>query len=818
MKRNHWLYLSAAAVLTVTLVPFPLQTTLADSAKSDDIVLLYTNDVHCATDSGIGYDGLKLYKRELEAQYEHVFLVDAGDAIQGGPLGMLSQGSDIISIMNEVGYDACVPGNHEFDYRMDALLERSEELECGYISCNITDLSEDQIVFDPYTIVEAGDTKIAFVGVTTPETLSKSTPSCFQDEDGNYIYSFAEEDAQLYQCVQDSVDAAREEDADYVILLAHLGENDVTPEWSAQEVIAHTTGIDAVIDGHSHEETPSLKAKNADGDTMTITQTGSKLTNIGELVISSGGKLTAKLIDSVPEPDKKWNLAEDSWMEIDDCQGKFVDTEIHESLQSLNEKLSEALGEKIGETPFKLYDSDPETGKRRVRNGETNLGNLCADAYRSVLDTDVALFNGGGLRSFIEAGDITYRETMAVMPFGNMICSAEVTGQQILDMLECGAAKYPEESGSFLHVSGMTYAIDPDIESTVRLNSKGEFVEVTGERRVHSVTIGEEPLDPDKTYTLASHDYYLKNGGDGYILSGKCELLRDSVMSDSELLAVYIRDTLKGVVPECYRDPAGEGRIQFGAAPEDQPDTTETTEPTEPETEPTTETTETAEPTEPTTEPTTVPVTDPPEPPTQPPSFPGGFDPGMFPPGFDPSMLPEGFDPSQLPPDFDWSQLMDFLNPGGGDGDDNGEGFDPSQLPPGFDPSMLPPGIDPGMLDLSKLPPDFDWSNIPEDFDWSILLKDEDTADSEQKPTEPGYVIPFLLTPRPFLTPTPVEELPERTFIPYITSVDDTPVRTAANTAPKKDSPYTGERSETAAAVCAAVLSLLTVALSRKKR
>ena len=550
-------------------------TSLTDSAKSDDVVILYTNDVHCAVDNNIGYDGLALYKYEMQTQYSYVVTVDAGDAIQGAPIGSLSQGKDIITLMNAVGYDVCIPGNHEFDYGMDTFMERSRELECGYVSCNFKNLETNQTVFDPYKIVEAGDKKIAFVGVTTPETFFTSTPAYFQNDAGEFNYSFSEQDNQLWQTVQDSVDAAKKENADYVILVGHLGEHSVTPKWSVQEVIAHTTGIDAVIDGHSHDETPSTSFTAADGKDVLITQTGTKLKHIGKMTISADGTLTSELVDVVPAPE---NLPADSWKAPEDRKGKFVDTRTYELIGEINEAQDAILDQKIGETPFTLYNCDPETGVRRVRNGETNIGNMYADAYREVTGADVAFINGGGLRASIEAGDITYREAMSVQPFGNMVCSARVTGQQILDMLEFGVRMYPEESGGFPSVSGMTFAFDPDVESTVQVNEKGEFEKVAGKRRVHSVKIGDEPLDPEKTYVLASHNYYLKNSGDGYgpILNGKCEIVRDDMMSDTELSAYYIRDMLDGKVPERYRDPYGEGRMRLEKAPETQ-DTTEPT-------------------------------------------------------------------------------------------------------------------------------------------------------------------------------------------------------------------------------------------------
>ena len=820
MKRIQWVSLTAAAVIAVTVLPLPKQFSLADSARSDDIVILYTNDIHCAVDDNIGYDGLALYKRELEAQYEHVFLVDAGDSIQGGPVGTLSEGKDIITLMNAVGYDVCIPGNHEFEFGTDTLLERSKELKCGYISCNITDLTKEEPVFDAYKILKAGDKKIAFVGVTTPETFSKSTPVFFQNEDGVYIYGFKEKDDALYQCVQDSIDAARKENPDYVILLAHLGETDVTKEWSAPEVAAHIKGIDAIIDAHSHEETPALEVKTADGKAIPVTQTGTKLKQIGQLTISADGKLRTELIDSVPEPDKKLNLEEGSWQKTEGSKETYVDTKVHEQIEKINEKLDEQLTKKIGEAPFRLYDSDPETGVRRVRNGETNVGNLCADAYRGVLDADVALLNGGGLRSFIEPGDITYREAMAVMPYGNMICKAKVTGQQILDMLEIGAMSYPNENGSFANVSGMRYSIDPNVESTVRFDDKGRFVEVSGARRVHSVMIGEKPLDPEKTYTLASHDFFLKNGGDSYVFSGKCEILRDSVMSESELLPVYIRDTLDGVIPERYRDPLGEGRITIAKAPETTEPTTEPTETTEPTTEPTDSTTE------PVTEPTTAsaePATEATEPTTEPTTAPS--EPGFQIPPELLAMLQQqtGLSEEELMK-LDWSKLpenptmedlqkflMEQLNPGGEQelGEDG--------LPEGLDPSMFPEGFDYTKVDWSQFPPGFDWSQIPEDFDWFSLLGEEDnTNGSGPKEEEPMYVVPFLLTPRPPYTPTPVKEIEHHTY-DYITTPRDTAGSSSVKHEEKKDTPYTGEHSAAAAAACAALLTLLTAAAVRKK-
>lgn len=806
MKSKNWICLLTGCAAAAALLPLPLQLISADSAKSDDIVILYTNDIHCAADANIGYAGLALYQREMQAQYSHVFTVDAGDSIQGGPIGTISKGKDIITLMNAVGYDVCIPGNHEFVYSTEVLKERGKELKCGYTCCNIRNPETDQTMFEPYRILEAGDRKIAFVGVTTPETLSGTAPVYFQDDDGKVTYTFGEKDGELVRFVQDSIDAARKANPDYVILVAHLGEKDSVREWSTPVVVSQLKGIDAVIDAHSHEEIPAEEAKDADGKPVVITQTGTRLNHIGKMTISSDGKIRTELVSSVPEPDKKLDLPADSWKKLEDT-GKYVDAKVQDAMDEINERLDESLEKKIGETPFRLYDSDPETGKRRVRNGETNLGDLCADAYRISMGADIGMINGGGIRSFIEPGDISYREAMSVMPFGNMTCVARVKGQQILDLLEVNSRKYPEESGSFLHVSGMTYAIDPDVESTVVLDDDGNFVEITGARRVHSVMVGGEPLDPEKEYTVSCHDYYLKNGGEGYIVSGKCEILRNGVITDSEMIADFIRDHLDGVIPEEYRDPAGQGRIRFEKSPAAEP----ASEPAEPATVPT-------NPTEPTvTEPAANP-TEPATEPTEPPAEPGL--PGLpIPPEMLAMLQQAGISEAELI-GLDWSKLpdhptqedlqkflMEQMNPGEPEIGENG-------LPEGIDPSIFPEGFDYTKIDWSKLPPGIDLSNLPEDFDWNLLLADDAQGDvQETQPQQPIYVVPFSLTPRKPYTPTPVKEIAHKTY-DYITSSPDPAPR---RTEPTRDTPYTGERTAAGAVGAAAVLALFAAAFVRRK-
>ncbi len=514
--------------------PTPAEET-AYLGLDNDIVILYTNDVHCGVDDNLGYAGLATVKNALEAQGKHVVLVDNGDAVQGDTIGTLSNGEYIIDIMNEIGYDVATPGNHEFDYGMDQFFALTEQANFPYVSANFVD-NEGNTVLDPYVIKDVAGVKIAFVGISTPKTITTSTPKYFQDDNGNYIYAFQQDETgeKLYAAVQSAVDAARAEGAQFVIALAHLGiEEDCSP-WTSSEVIVNTTGIDAVLDGHSHSMIECEKVKNKDGAEVLLSSTETKLAYIGCLTIKDDGSMSTTLIS---------------------------DNGMKDFIGGIQEEFEALVNTVVASTDVDLIIKDPASGERIVRVSETNLGDLCADAYRAMSGADVAIVNGGGVRADIPAGDITYGQIIAVHPFGNEMCVVECTGQEILDALELGCSKLPAESGGFLHVSGMTYTIDLNVESTVKLDENGMFVEVEGDRRVKDVTVGGEPLDPDKTYTLASHNYKLKDCGDGYSMFADNVFLQDSVMIDNQVLINYIVDVLGGTVGEEYADPYGQGRI-----------------------------------------------------------------------------------------------------------------------------------------------------------------------------------------------------------------------------------------------------------------
>lgn len=545
------------SLLLTLLLVLGLLPAAALAADADPVVILYTNDVHCAlaqeteddgTVSHLGYPAVAAYVAEMEAQYgaDHVTLADAGDAIQGGAAGTLSKGSYPQQLMNAAGYDLAIPGNHEFDFGMENFLSLVEGAKYQYICCNL--LKDGKPVLDPYAIVDYGSCKVGYVGIATPESLSKSDPTSFQDASGNFVYTFCESDGALYTAVQSAVDAAKADGADYVVALAHLGQDGVNDPWTSSSVIANTTGIDALLDGHSHEQY-STTATNKDGKDVALLQTGTKLAAIGKLIIDPAAGVKTELVTGYASSDAATAKA----------------------LADIEAELAGVLQEKVATTTVALTSKDPATGERAVRTAETNLGDLCADAYRNMMGADVGLTNGGGIRADIDAGDITYEEIINVQPYGNAMCLIEATGQQLLDALELGARLYPEENGGFLQVSGLSYSFDPSIPTSVVCDDHGAFVKVEGARRVYNVTVGGQPIDPAKTYTVASHNYMLKNGGDGYSMFKNCKVLKDEVMLDNQCLINYITEKLGGSVGEDYAEPKGQGRITIAAQAEEAP-------------------------------------------------------------------------------------------------------------------------------------------------------------------------------------------------------------------------------------------------------
>ncbi len=529
-------------------------------ATADEIVVYYTNDVHTYIDAELSYDNLADLKDKTAEVAKGVLLLDAGDHIQGTAYGSMDKGETIIELMNAAGYDAATMGNHEFDYGMERALELTQQMaQFPYLSANFYH-EQDGVPGEPvhksYEVFDFDDTKIAVVGVTTPESFTKSTPAYFQDEEGNYIYGIAggEDGAELYAAVQTAIDAASAE-ADYVIGLGHLGNDASSQPWTSAELIANTTGLDAFIDGHSHTTMECSEVEDKAGNKVILTQTGEYFEAIGRMSITAEG-ITTSLITEYAGSDAAVKAVKDEWMTAIDTQ----------------------LGEVIGYTDI-VFDNYDETG-RLVRKQETNTGNFCADALYSLfdnmeLDVDVAIMNGGGVRNNAVTGELSYKSFKQIHTFGNVACLITVTGQQILDALEWGAKNVgASENGGFLQVSGLYYDVDLNVPSTVQADEKNIWTGgPTGEYRVKNVHVYRnetwEPLELDAEYNLAGYNYTLRDLGDGFAMFDGAKAVLDYVMEDYMVLAEYVK-TFEKNEDGLYEIPAddsryasvyGEGRI-----------------------------------------------------------------------------------------------------------------------------------------------------------------------------------------------------------------------------------------------------------------
>lgn len=519
---------------------------------SSDIIVLFTNDVHCGVDEDIGYAGLAAYKKNVQAKTPYTILADCGDSVQGDIIGTVSKGEYPAEIMNKVGYDLAVPGNHEFDYGMERLAELIKLSGAKYLACNIAYSGSGENALsniEPYIIKEFGKTKVAFVGICTPETITSSTPTVFMDDNLGFICDFygGENGAELYRTVQQAVDECRQKGADYVIALSHLGINESSEPFRSTDVIENTSGIDAVLDGHSHSVIPCRIVQNKSGDDVLLSSTGTKLNSIGQLVITPSGNITVGLISDYPHKDME--TAE----YIKEMQGRF----------SADMERTAAKSE-VG-LPI------TKNGIRIVRSRETGIGDLCADAFREAAKADIALINGGGIRADLPAGEITYGDIISVMPYGNSLCCVKASGQEILDALEAASRNVETqisdgenavgENGGFLQVSGLKYTIDTSVKSTVELDENGMFVSVGSARRVKDVSVLKNgqymPIVPDKTYTVASHNYLIKESGDGLNMFADNELVIDGGTSDNQVLISFINERLSGVIPAEYGEAQG---------------------------------------------------------------------------------------------------------------------------------------------------------------------------------------------------------------------------------------------------------------------
>lgn len=527
--------------------------TIPVSANEDDIIILYENDVHCEVE---GYSKLAALKNELKETYAHVGVVSSGDYIQGGSLGSISKGEYIVNLMNLVGYDAVTIGNHEFDYHITRLDELSQIMNTKPICCNFRKIGEEDTHFEPYSIVSYGDIDIAYIGIVTPRTATvASNTSQFKDENGNLLYDFHATD--LSEVVQKNIDEVKAQGADYVIVLSHLGDNEQSH--TIQELVGQVSGIDVVLDAHSHSVIENRILVDKSGENVILTSTGTKFEYIGKLTISDGNIKTELIKTS---------------------EYTKTDPVVDAYLAQINEEYSTLGGRLIGQSDAELIMYD-ENGKRISRIKETTLGDFCSDAIRIVMDSDIGFIGGGAMRSEIRKGDVTFNSLLSMFPFNNHIVVLEVSGQIIKDMLEMSLFAWPEEGGAFPHMSGLTFSVDTSLESSVILDENGMFTGVGGEYRVYDIKVLNketnkyEPLVLTDTYSFAGSDYFLIDCGDGLQMFNDAKVISNPGILDIEVIEAYLVEHLNGKIGENYNKVVPNITFTNGKTGGDEPGATE---------------------------------------------------------------------------------------------------------------------------------------------------------------------------------------------------------------------------------------------------
>lgn len=527
---------------------------LAGCQRKQPIVILYENDAHCAVE---GYARLA-GQRDAERQHTpYVAIVSSGDFAQGNTVGSLTKGEAIVRIMNAVGYDYLTIGNHEFDYTVPQMQHLSELLTAKTLCCNFSryeqdnddkDDRDDDDLYPAYEVKDFGGTKVGFIGVATPSTFRSSTPTYFIDDNGNLLYNFHQTDT--YECVQEAVNDAREEGAEIIIVLSHLGDD---PEVAySRGLIAATHGIDVVLDGHAHHVL-NERLVNDRGDSVTLTSTGTKFAYIGRLTIDTDNRLTTELLP------------------ISDCHR--VNQAVQDTVLAIQQELEARVNAPVGTTTFALADRDNQDN-RLVRKQETNLGDFMADVARYTTGANIGVCNGGGLRAGLYNETITFGNIVSIWPFNNTMRVVECTGQQLLDAFEVSAANLPRENGDFMHVSGLRYTINPHVPTSVIWDDNRMFNGVGKTRRIAKMEVfmlagGEsdklpyeqrgtwQQVNPNAVYTIGGQSYIIAcSGASGMFAKMRLLPVEGEPVNDVDAVCAYIQ-AMGGTINDVYRRPQG---------------------------------------------------------------------------------------------------------------------------------------------------------------------------------------------------------------------------------------------------------------------
>lgn len=486
------------------------------------IVIVYDNDAHCEIEGYAKMAGL----RDAISDTAWVATVSCGDFLQGGTPGAISHGQYIVDIMKHMKYDAVTLGNHEFDYGVPAMFKLLEQIGSPVACVNFRDMQNKRI-YEPYVMKQMGNKKVAFIGTVTPTALDTEAYSFF-DTDDKQIYDLASD--VTYQLVQEQADAARKAGADYVIVLSHLGEDKNNRNVDSHGLAKATAGIDVILDGHTHNVVPRVYENNKEGKPVLITQTGVKFLNVGKLIISPDGNITTELVDRA---------------KIDN-----VNAEVQQATDSINKILDATVKKPICKCDVDLRILDDQ-GLQEVRKAETNAGDLVADAYRIVTGADFAITNGGGIRTEVKAGNLTYGDIVSLLPYDNYVSIVEVTGQELKDVLAACTQFLPTRNGDFPQVSGIKFTVNV-----------GQAESISNLVVLNKATNEYEPVDLKKTYQLATIDYCITGGG----LQGKLKkntIIKPNIIIYNECLIQYVTETLNSHITDQYAEPQGRITIKY---------------------------------------------------------------------------------------------------------------------------------------------------------------------------------------------------------------------------------------------------------------
>lgn len=471
MKRSTMKWM-LSVVLTLMFVFQTFSAAAADILPKEGMslagytIILHTNDSHGravpASGGMLGFTAVRALKKDYEAAGAQVILLDAGDTLHGLPIANMYQGRSIVNLMNIIGYDAMVPGNHDFNYGTDVLKKLTGEMKFKLLSANISKKDNKEKLFDSNMIIEKNGVKYGIFGLSTPETAYMTNPKNVADINFDDPVETAKK----------QVADLKEKGATFIIALTHLGLSK-SSKYTSDLLARKVAGINLIVDGHSHTV---LKEGQMEVNTM-IVSTGSYIQNIGVVEIAPNGHMLARLVNG------------DTY--------KKTDKDLDEVVSRYSSQQDSLLSQVVGSTKVEL-----DGVREHVRAGETNLGNLSADAVRDVAKADIALLNGGGIRASIDVGDITKKEVVTVFPFGNYVVTEKITGEALIKALEQGASAYPEPLGAFLQVSGITYTLNA-------ANPAGS--------RISNVKVNGKKLDPKAEYLLATNDF-MAAGGDGYTM------------------------------------------------------------------------------------------------------------------------------------------------------------------------------------------------------------------------------------------------------------------------------------------------------------